>query len=63
MQARLFCCLAAVSLFAPVSTDAQTVALYQQLAATGAPQLALKGLRRNGPDLALPYLIHFTVGT
>lgn len=37
----------------PLSVVAQSFELYKQLAASGAPQLALDGLRQDGPELAL----------
>ena len=53
MQARLFCflLLVSVSVSAISTTDSQTIERYQRLAASGAPQLALEGLREGCPDL------------
>jgi len=51
MQARLFYWLFLVIISAPASANVQTIELYQRLAESGAPQLALNGLRDGAPDL------------
>lgn len=55
MQARLFCflVLSFVSVSAISTTEPQSIERYQRLATSGAPQLALEGLREGGPDLEL----------